>query len=269
METTVTTQKKQRKQYLQDLLNSSARGAMSPAAQKEAENEIYSIEKELNALAGGRESGGRQTNGTTANVARVTALQQLYAQQRAEAQNGMNQAISTLNRSKQEGEEKLKNHLDSLLSNFQAQREQADQTVQQQYEKNSGSLNASADRSLAEAYASKMAAQRNMGQMLSAQGLTGGMSESTLMGLNNNYGKSRNNLEVGRQSALAELLSQMQQQKAANQNSYLNNAFTAQQNYQTQYEQLRQQMVAQQLAQQNYYNQLIQSIRQNELAGLY
>lgn len=210
----------------------------------------------------------KKTTGTkTADATRIAALQQLYAQQRAEAQNRLNQTMASLVQSYQEGETRLKNRLDALLSQLKTQHEQADRATQQQYDRSSGALNTSVDRALADAYASKMAAQRNIEQLLASQGMTGGMSESTLLNLANQYGRNRSELENERQSGITELLSQLQKQKDVNRNGYVSGATQARQSYESQYEQLRQQMLAQQLAQQKEYDRLIQSLNQQETSA--
>lgn len=63
--------------------------------------------------------------------------------------------------------------------------------IQQQY-----------DKAAQQAYVQKMLSQRDMGQQLSANGLSGGMAESSMLGLENSYGENLNSLEQARQSAL-------------------------------------------------------------------
>ncbi len=83
-----------------------------------------------------------------------------------------------------------------------------------------GQVNQDADRSLQEAYLARMQAQRTLPQLLSAQGITGGLSETTAAGLLNNYGNSRNNIETGRAQNLASLLNTYQTGKAEAEREY-------------------------------------------------
>ena len=83
-----------------------------------------------------------------------------------------------------------------------------------------GQVNQDADRSLQEAYLARMQAQRTLPQLLSAQGITGGLSETTAAGLLNNYGNSRNNIETGRAQNLASLLNTYQTGKSEAEREY-------------------------------------------------
>lgn len=82
------------------------------------------------------------------------------------------------------------------------------------------SINDDAAKSLKEAYINKMLSQRNMAQNLAAQGLGGGMSETSQASLLNNYGSSRNNINT----TAAKSLSDLQQE-------YNTNVAKAQQQY--------------------------------------
>lgn len=84
----------------------------------------------------------------------------------------------------------------------QAERDRAFRVAAEQQRKNldysTGQVNNAADKALQEAYINKMMTLKNLPQTLSAQGLNGGVAESTTAGLYNNYGNARNEIESER-----------------------------------------------------------------------
>lgn len=82
----------------------------------------------------------------------------------------------------------------------------------QQYENGVNNVNSAAERALQDAYVNKMQNQRTMNQGLTAQGMTGGASETALSRLLNSYDNSRASTENARLENLANL-----------ENTYLNN----------------------------------------------
>ena len=82
----------------------------------------------------------------------------------------------------------------------------------QQYENSVNNVNSAAERALQDAYVNKMQNQRTMNQGLTAQGMTGGASETALSRLLNSYDNSRASTENARLENLASL-----------ENTYLNN----------------------------------------------
>ena len=142
------------------------------------------------------------------------------------------------------------------------------------YDTNVGAVNADTARDLRQAYISHMMNQKNLGQQLAALGRSGGASETTLLGLYNQYGQNRGALEAARNQQLNQLALQLAEQQAAQQADY-NRAksestadYTRQKNA---YQQARAQAVADwdaqsqarlQSNQQNYYNSLSQQSRQ-------
>ena len=81
-----------------------------------------------------------------------------------------------------------------------------------QYENSVRNVNSAAERALQDAYVNKMQNQRTMNQGLTAQGMTGGASETALSRLLNSYDNSRASTENARLENLANL-----------ENTYLNN----------------------------------------------
>lgn len=127
------------------------------------------------------------------NRAQSLADSQLAAQ-RAAAQNAYDKSVGALN-------DAYNSQIGNLRSNY-------DSTVNQlnaSYDNSANKVNANAENSLREAYINKMLSQKNLGQQMAAQGLTGGATESTLASLLNNYGNSRNNIETTKANNLSDL----------------------------------------------------------------
>lgn len=144
------------------------------------------------------ESGFNYSN-YMAELERIRAEQQAaaeayQAQLRAEAQAAYDRNMGALNDSFNNKMNALKNNYDSTID-----------SLGNQYDYSKGEVNTDADRALREAYVNRMLSQRNLQQQLTAQGLSGGASETTMAGLQNNYGNSRNNIETNRNDNLASL----------------------------------------------------------------
>ena len=110
--------------------------------------------------------------------------------------------------------------LTSLANN----RNSALQQLQNNYDYTSAQANDDANKSLREAYVNYMLNKKNMNQNLSAMGVSGGASESSLANMYNSYGNARNNINTTLADSLASLL-----------NSYQNNAAGVEQAYNSQY----------------------------------
>lgn len=116
--------------------------------------------------------------------------------------------------------------LAQIQAHQQAARDRAYRAAAEQQRKNldysTGQVNNAADKALQEAYINKMMTLKNLPQTLSAQGLTGGVAESTTAGLYNNYGNSRNAIETERldqigalQQAYNNNMAQLEAQRAS------------------------------------------------------
>lgn len=92
---------------------------------------------------------------------------------------------------------------------------QAAAAQQSAYNNNVSQLNSATNDALREAYINRMLSQRNLQQQLSAQGISGGASETTQASMLNNYQDSRNDLEKERQQQLANLMQTYQNNMAA------------------------------------------------------
>ena len=88
-------------------------------------------------------------------------------------------------------------------------------TLQANYDASAGKVSASAADSLQQAYINYMMSKRDLAQQLSAQGLSGGASETAAASLYNTYGTNRNAIVRDREQSLADLLLQLGTSKSS------------------------------------------------------
>lgn len=172
------------------------------------------------------------------------AYEEQLRQQREAAQNAYNRGMSSLN-----------NAYNSQIGNLKSNLTDTQDQLLKQYNSSRSSINSDAEDSLRQAYINNMLSQKNLGQQMSAQGLTGGASESTMANMANNYGNARNaintvantnlsnlegnynsNLSSARQaynSAVADADARKAQQVMALENALANNEISALGNYQS------------------------------------
>lgn len=127
------------------------------------------------------------------------AAEALAAQQRAAAEDAYNRNMGALNDAYTNRGNLLSDNYNSTLAD-----------MQKTHDQNSGVVNQNVDRSLRDAYVNMMINKRDMPQMLAAQGISGGMSESTLANIRNQYGGARGDLELSRANSLDELMLALQ-----------------------------------------------------------
>lgn len=124
--------------------------------------------------------------------------------------------------------------LASIMAEQRRQREAAYQKAAAAQKENlsfaTNQLTDTTNDALKQAYINKMQTLRNLPQQMSAQGLNGGASETTLASMNNNYGNARNQLETERLKQLASLqntyqnnLAQLEAQRASGDAAQLSN----------------------------------------------
>ncbi len=190
----------------------------------------------------GGSSGGSSGGGTSYDpyAAYQAQLQAMYeAQRRAAeeaerrkreaAQAAYNRNMSALNSAYNNQLSGLKENYDSTLG-----------MLESDYNAGVSGVNKQADAAQQQAYINYMMSKRDMGQQMSAQGLSGGAAESTMAGLYNNYGNSRNTIDSGRNDSLADLGQQYNNSKASALQTYngqLSDAEAAKLAYEMQLEQ--------------------------------
>lgn len=171
----------------------------------------------------------------------------MLAQQRAAAQEAYNNSMSRLGSA-------WDDTINALASNRQSTLSQ----LKNNYDYSSGQATDDANKSLREAYVNYMLNKRNMNQNLSAMGVSGGASESTMANMYNAYGNSRNNINTTLADNLASLL-----------NTYQNNVNSAEQLYNTQYADARNNYMSQMNALESALaNNLVSSYSGGSLSNL-
>lgn len=145
--------------------------------------------------------GGYEDRTAQAYSALVAAYQQqkrdyeeYLRQMREQAQNAYNNGMSALNSA-------YDTQMNSLSNNLNETRNQ----LQNSYNQSRTNINNDAESSLRQAYINHMLSQKNLGQQMSALGLSGGATETTLAGMLNNYGNARNNIDTTAANNLANL----------------------------------------------------------------
>ena len=208
--------------------------------------------------SGSKGSGGSSSSGTSMSTTGsgysgtdyASKLAEMYAQQQAQAQAYAAQQRAAAESAYRAGMERLgqawdtktgalKDNLNSTLAN-----------LQRQYDASKNEVNADANKSLREAYINYMLNKKNLNQNLTAQGIGGGAAESTMAGMYNNYGNSRNNINTTLNDNLTSL-----------ENTYQGNISNANQQYNSSYANALSDYL-------NYQNQLEQNLA-NSIVGSY
>lgn len=139
-------------------------------------------------LRASRSSGGAG-NGNAWNALLAAyqgnGAQSYYDQMKAMAQAAYDQGMAAL-------EGAFGEYMGALGSNLDSTKGQ----LLDSYNRSKKSVNDDAAQSLKQAYINKMKSERNLDQQMSAQGLSGGASESTRAGMMNNYGNARNEINT-------------------------------------------------------------------------
>lgn len=157
---------------------------------------------------GGSYDTGFSSSVDTAQQAYQAYLSQIRAQEAAEraraeeaaaarrqaAQNAYDRGMGYLNNAYNTQLGTLKSNYDSALGQ-----------LNNSYDRSANAVNQDAANSLQQAYINRMISERGLNQAMSAQGLSGGASETTLANLYNNYGNARNNIENTKATNLSNL----------------------------------------------------------------
>ena len=171
--------------------------------------------------------GGTSRTGTT-DTSTVSGndvsgyLQDLYNQRQSAAQNAFNNSMNSLQNAY--GQQR-----NSLESSFNTGRGVLDNS----YNNSLGKIDNDAKKTLQESYINRKLTERNLGQQLAAQGVSGGASESAMAGIANNYGNSRNTIndtwntnkaDLGNtyQNSLAQLVQSYNSDLASLESNYAN-----------------------------------------------
>lgn len=169
--------------------------------------------------SGGSESSGQAVS-SGGGYDYMSMINEMLAKQRAVAEDAYNNSMGRLNDAWGNTQNALKNNLNSTLGN-----------LQNQYDYSSKVSNDEAERSLREAYVNYMMNKKNLNQNLSAAGISGGATESSMAKMYNNYGNSRNDINTTLANNLASLLNNYQSNVASANNLYNTQFADAMNNY--------------------------------------
>lgn len=176
------------------------------------------------------------SGGYDGNSAVLAYLQEIERRQRQAADDAYNRNVAALNDAYAQRGTLLKSNLDSTLQNLQTD-----------YNASKDSVNKDANKSLKEAYINKMMSNKNLAQNMAAQGLSGGASETTMAGMENNYGNARNNIQTVQNENLGNLENLYNQSRNSAYQAYndqLSQDALTKAQYMTQFENARQSALA-------------------------
>ena len=185
--------------------------------------------------SGGDKTGGNKTSSSSTSSQITTPvstgggydyagmINSMLAQQRAAAEQAFNNSRA-----------RLESAWGDTLGSLNANRESALNQLRNNYDYSSGQAQDDANKSLREAYVNYMLNKRNMNQNLSAMGVSGGASESSLANMYNSYGNSRNNINTTLADNLAALLNAYQNNVAGVEQAYNSQFADARNNYMSQ-----------------------------------
>lgn len=157
------------------------------------------------------------------------AAEEAERRKREAAQQAYDRNMAALNAAYNNQLTTLKGNYDSTLAQLQGN-----------YDQGAAGVNRNADSAQQQAYINYMMGKRDLPQQMAAQGLSGGAAESTLAGMYNSYGNSRNAIDTDRNQSLAELLHNLNNSKESALQAYngqVSDAEAARLAYQMQLEQ--------------------------------
>lgn len=165
--------------------------------------------------------GGSSSAGSTASVAASApaATYNPYSDWLAQQQAIANAAAAAKRQAAQQAYDRSMNALNGTYNSVRDMLQQnynsSIGTMTESYNNGVAGVNRQADKTQNEAYINYMLSKRDLPQMMAAQGINGGAAESTLAGLQNNYGNSRNDIDVERNGNLTDLLQSFNANKAS------------------------------------------------------
>ena len=173
-----------------------SRTASAPLAPRNTNTKTPSNSGGGSGSSGSSSSASNMANAYNALLAayRQNDYSDYLRQMREAAQNAYDRGMNALN-----------NAYDSQMSSLSGNLNETRNQLANQYNRSKDSISQDAENSLRQAYINRMLSQRNLGQQMSAQGLTGGATETTMANMLNNYGNARNNINTTMNNNLANL----------------------------------------------------------------
>lgn len=151
-------------------------------------------------------SSGSSSSKSSSNAASAyNALLAAYQGQRNNYDDYLRQMREAAQNAYDRGMGALNSAYDSQMSSLRGNLDETRNQLSNQYNRSKQNIMDDAADSLRQAYINKMLSQRNLGQQMSAQGLTGGATETTMANMLNNYGNARNNINTTQNNNLSNL----------------------------------------------------------------
>ena len=155
------------------------------------------------AKSSSRSSGSSSSMNNTANA--YSALLAAYQNQQNDYDDYLRQMREAAENAYNRGMSALNSAYDSQLSSLGSNLNETKNQLANQYNRSKQSITDDASESLRQAYINKMLSQKNLGQQMSALGLTGGATETTMANMANNYGNARNAINTTQNKNLSNL----------------------------------------------------------------
>ena len=146
----------------------------------------------------------KETGLTTLDNQLATALELLEQQlntSKTDALNAKNEIVSMLEQQYGLSKEQAQKQLDDAVARAAQQQELMKQQRDTQLKNTKESNERAAETSLRDAYVNYMMNANNLAQLLKGAGISGGASESSVVGMNNNYQNNRNSINLQRNEA--------------------------------------------------------------------
>lgn len=151
--------------------------------------------------SGSSRSGSSSSSSSTANA--YNALLAAYRQN--DYSDYLNQMRQAAQDAYDRGMGALNSAYDSQLNSLSSNLNETKSQLANQYNRSKGNITQDAENSLRQAYINNMLNRKNLSQQMSAQGLTGGATETTMANMLNNYGNARNNINTTMNNNLSNL----------------------------------------------------------------
>lgn len=154
-------------------------------------------------VAGARTSSSSTSGSSNSTADAYNAL--LAAYRGNDYSNYLNEMRAAAQAAYDRGMGALNNAYDAQMNSLRSNLDETRNTLADQYNRSRKGITDDATASLRQAYINKMMSQKNLGQQMSAMGLTGGATESSLNNLLNSYGNARNQINTTKNNNLYNL----------------------------------------------------------------
>ena len=166
-----------------------------------------SAKKSTSSSSGSSRSSGSSSSGSSMNntANAYSSLLAAYQSQQNDYDEYLRQMREAAENAYNRGMNALNSAYDSQISSLGSNLNETKNQLANQYNRSKQSITDDAAESLRQAYINKMLSQKNLGQQMSALGLTGGATETTMANMANNYGNARNAINTTQNNNLSNL----------------------------------------------------------------